>query len=136
MSQDPTPPLTPSWWNRLLGRPAVAPGPHPDSQPLTGALANAPAMTDREARAAFAAARQQNNGQGAPLPLRLRPGVYYYCTCGRSARMPFCDGKHRGTEHSPRSLVVENQQTYAATLCACGQQQLGSAPLCHCNNNT
>jgi len=42
---------------------------------------------------------------------------YYYCTCGRSKKQPFCDGSHEGTSFSPKKIVSENEQK--AFLCTC-----------------
>jgi CDGSH-type Zn-finger protein len=32
--------------------------------------------------------------QKSPYVLEMQPGSYYYCTCGKSANQPFCDGSH------------------------------------------
>jgi len=32
--------------------------------------------------------------QKSPYVLEMQPGSYYYCTCGKSANQPFCDGIH------------------------------------------
>ena len=29
---------------------------------------------------------------------------YYWCSCGKSAKQPFCDGSHKGTEFTPSSI--------------------------------
>ena len=26
---------------------------------------------------------------------------YYWCSCGKSAKQPFCDGSHKGTDFTP-----------------------------------
>ena len=26
---------------------------------------------------------------------------YYWCSCGKSSKQPFCDGSHKGTEFNP-----------------------------------
>lgn len=34
-----------------------------------------------------------------PIKFDLKQGeTYYWCTCGRSASQPFCDGAHKGSE--------------------------------------
>lgn len=42
---------------------------------------------------------------------------YYYCTCGRSAQQPFCDGSHAGTAFSPKAFTAE--QDGDVFLCTC-----------------
>ena len=32
-----------------------------------------------------------------PAEVELEPGNYAWCSCGRSANQPFCDGSHKGT---------------------------------------
>ncbi|MFZ2948380.1 MAG: CDGSH iron-sulfur domain-containing protein [Desulfuromonadaceae bacterium] len=61
-----------------------------------------------------------------PIVLELEPGSYHRCTCGKSAKMPFCDGSHVGSGKSPIAFEVkEKQQVY---LCNCGKT--GNAPYC------
>ena len=36
--------------------------------------------------------------QKAPYEVELEAGTYYWCSCGRSATQPFCDGSHKGTD--------------------------------------
>jgi CDGSH-type Zn-finger protein len=52
--------------------------------------------------------------------------TYYFCTCGRSETQPFCDGKHQGTEFTPKAFTAE--ETGTAYLCAC--KQSGNQPFC------
>lgn len=33
--------------------------------------------------------------QKGPYILEMEPGKYAWCTCGRSATQPFCDGSHK-----------------------------------------
>ncbi len=51
---------------------------------------------------------------------------YYYCTCGRSKKQPFCDGSHAGTTFKPKPFVAEKDGE--AYLCAC--KQSGRTPFC------
>ena len=40
--------------------------------------------------------------QKGPYQVELKEGqAYFYCTCGRCAKQPFCDGSHKGTGISP-----------------------------------
>lgn len=50
----------------------------------------------------------------------------YWCACGRSAKQPFCDGSHKGSELSPLKHVCEA----AATLWFCGCKQTRTPPFC------
>ena len=43
--------------------------------------------------------------------------TYYWCACGKSAKQPFCDGSHKGSEFSPKAFVAEKDGT--AYLCGC-----------------
>ena len=51
---------------------------------------------------------------------------YYFCTCGRSAKQPFCDGSHKGTTFTPYAFKAE--KTEKAYLCSC--KHTGNAPFC------
>lgn len=62
-----------------------------------------------------------------PIPVELKAGEeYYYCTCGKSAKQPFCDGSHKGTDFVPRSFVAEEDGE--AYLCQC--KQTANPPFC------
>lgn len=62
-----------------------------------------------------------------PLAVELKDGEeYYFCTCGKSAKQPFCDGSHKGTSFTPKSFVAkENGDAY---LCQC--KQTANPPFC------
>lgn len=53
--------------------------------------------------------------------------TYYWCACGRSAKQPFCDGSHRGTEFTPVKFVAGPQDE---ELLFCGCKQTRTAPFC------
>lgn len=62
-----------------------------------------------------------------PIPVELKAGQeYYYCTCGKSANQPFCDGSHKGTDFVPKAFVAEDDGE--AYLCQC--KQSADAPFC------
>ena len=66
-----------------------------------------------------------------PTPVELKAGEeYYYCTCGKSASQPFCDGSHKGTDFSPQAFEAEEDGT--AYLCQC--KQTGNVPFCDGNH--
>ena len=63
----------------------------------------------------------------APVGVAVEAGKsYWWCTCGRSARQPFCDGSHKGTEFTPQQYVAP--ETSTVWFCAC--KRTGNAPLC------
>ncbi|NOY06724.1 MAG: CDGSH iron-sulfur domain-containing protein [Chlorobi bacterium] len=61
-----------------------------------------------------------------PVVLDLEAGTYYWCACGRSAKQPFCDGSHEGTEFSPKEFILEESKKVALCLC----KHTGDAPFC------
>jgi CDGSH-type Zn-finger protein len=65
-----------------------------------------------------------------PLTLTLAPGKYSWCSCGYSARQPFCDNSHRAEEHATnrRSFKFEVLEEAAVPFCMC--RQTGNAPYC------
>lgn len=63
----------------------------------------------------------------APMGVDLEAGkTYYWCSCGKSANQPFCDGSHKGSEFTPRAYTPT--ATGKAYLCAC--KHTHNAPLC------
>lgn len=61
-----------------------------------------------------------------PFVLEMKPGDYYWCACGRSAKQPFCDGSHKGTGLSP----VKHSVAAAGKVAWCGCKKSKTAPLC------
>ena len=51
---------------------------------------------------------------------------YAWCSCGLSARQPFCDGAHKGKGMSPQVFTASVNKT--AYLCNCKQTKNG--PYC------
>lgn len=63
----------------------------------------------------------------APLAVEVEQGKnYYWCTCGRSQKQPFCDGAHKGTEFAPLKWTAE--ATKKVFFCSC--KKTGKPPLC------
>jgi glutamate synthase domain-containing protein 2/CDGSH-type Zn-finger protein len=61
------------------------------------------------------------------IPVDLKAGEeYYFCTCGKSADQPFCDGSHKGSGFSPKAFTAE--EGGQAYLCRC--KQTANAPFC------
>lgn len=36
--------------------------------------------------------------ENPPVLITLEAGPFAWCTCGKSAKLPFCDGTHKGTK--------------------------------------
>jgi CDGSH iron-sulfur domain-containing protein 3 len=65
--------------------------------------------------------------QKAPYPVDVQAGKkYFWCSCGKSARQPFCDGSHEGTGFTPMAYTAEQDRT----LYFCGCKRTERAPLC------
>ena len=44
----------------------------------------------------------------APIGVDVIEGKsYYWCTCGKSSKQPFCDGSHNGSEFGPLTYKAE-----------------------------
>lgn len=52
-----------------------------------------------------------------PIVMELEPGTYYWCSCGYSAKQPFCDGSHQGTEFTPVAFELTEKKSVALCLC-------------------
>jgi CDGSH-type Zn-finger protein len=56
--------------------------------------------------------------QKAPYAVNVEAGKsYWYCTCGKSATQPFCDGQHKGSAFVPKEYKAE--KTEAVYFCGC-----------------
>ena len=65
--------------------------------------------------------------QKAPYQVEVEEGRdYYWCSCGRSNKQPFCDGSHKDTGMTPVKFKAE--QTGTVYFCGCKQSKKG--PLC------
>jgi CDGSH-type Zn-finger protein len=63
----------------------------------------------------------------AAMPIEVEGGkTYYWCSCGKSAKQPFCDGAHKGSAFSPMAWTAA--ESGRVWFCAC--KQSGKAPLC------
>ncbi len=61
-----------------------------------------------------------------PYFLKLEPGTYYWCACGKSKNQPFCDGSHEGTKFEPVPFTLA--ETEDVVLCGCKMTK--TKPLC------
>ena len=62
--------------------------------------------------------------QKIPYVLDMQPGSFYWCTCGRSKKQPFCDGSHKGTGFAPKKTDITVAKTVA--WCGCKHSQNGA----------
>lgn len=63
----------------------------------------------------------------APIGVDVEAGKsYWWCSCGKSAKQPFCDGSHKGTDFSP--MKYDAPESRKAYFCTC--KATGNSPLC------
>ena len=71
--------------------------------------------------------------QKTSLPVDVEEGrKYFWCSCGKSNRQPFCDGSHQGSEFLPLTYVAETTRTLY--FCACKHTR--GEPLCDGSHNS
>ena len=56
---------------------------------------------------------------------------YYWCTCGKSSKQPFCDGSHKGSEFAP--LAYKADQSKKVFFCTCKATK--DQPMCDGSHN-
>ena len=56
---------------------------------------------------------------------------YFWCSCGKSAKQPFCDGSHADTEFTP--VKYEAQESKKLFFCGCKFTK--GQPLCDGSHN-
>ena len=62
-----------------------------------------------------------------PIAVECEEGkMYWWCTCGKSSKQPFCDGSHKDTDFAPEGW--EAPKTGKFFFCAC--KRTGKSPLC------
>ena len=61
-----------------------------------------------------------------PFHITEQPGIKYYCACGRSAGLPYCDGAHKGSDFHP--YRVEILEDTHVSICSCGKS--AKLPFC------
>jgi CDGSH iron-sulfur domain-containing protein 3 len=65
--------------------------------------------------------------QKAPYAINIEEGKsYWWCACGKSAKQPFCDGSHRGSEFRP----VEYKAGKTGTVHFCGCKHSAAGVTC------
>jgi len=61
-----------------------------------------------------------------PMVKEEKPGIYYWCSCGKSSNQPFCNGSHKGSEFAP--VRVEIKESCTSAWCMC--KQTNTPPFC------
>lgn len=70
--------------------------------------------------------------QKSPYEVEVKAGrSYFWCACGRSARQPFCDGSHKGSEFAPLAYKA----TADETVFFCGCKHTAGQPFCDGTHN-
>jgi len=65
--------------------------------------------------------------QKSPYPVEVEAGkAYFWCSCGNSAKQPFCDSSHKGSDFTP----VKYEATETKTVYFCGCKHSASPVLC------
>jgi CDGSH iron-sulfur domain-containing protein 3 len=64
--------------------------------------------------------------QKSPIVQKEQAGTYWWCSCGKSAAQPFCDGSHKGSEFTP----VKTDISEARIVAWCGCKHTKNPPFC------
>ena len=66
-------------------------------------------------------------GGDLPIPIEVEAGKsYFWCTCGKSAKQPFCDGSHKDSDFAPMKWIAT--QDGRKFFCTC--KESGNKPFC------
>ena len=72
-------------------------------------------------------------GGDTPIGVDVVEGkTYFWCTCGKSSKQPFCDGSHKGSDFAP--LQYKASQSKKVFFCTCKLTK--DQPLCDGSHNT
>lgn len=65
--------------------------------------------------------------QKTPYAVEVEAGKdYFWCSCGKSASQPFCDGSHKGTGFVPLKFTPQT----SGTVHLCGCKHSNRPPYC------
>ena len=67
-----------------------------------------------------------------PMGINVIEGKsYFWCSCGKSSKQPFCDGSHKGTKFTP--LMYKADQAKKVFFCTCKLTK--DKPICDGSHN-
>lgn len=69
--------------------------------------------------------------QKSPYVLDTEPGKYAWCSCGKSAKQPFCDGSHKASGLTPHIIEI----TESKKVAWCGCKHSSNQPFCDGSHN-
>jgi CDGSH-type Zn-finger protein len=62
-----------------------------------------------------------------PFAVQVEAGkTYYWCSCGKTANQPLCDGAHKGSDKAPTPFKAEVSETRYF----CGCKKSNNPPFC------
>jgi len=68
-----------------------------------------------------------NIAQKAPFPVEVTEGkTYFWCSCGKSSKQPFCDGSHKETSFAPVKYTADADKK----VFFCGCKHTANNPMC------
>jgi CDGSH-type Zn-finger protein len=71
--------------------------------------------------------------QKGPYATEVEAGkTYFWCACGKSAKQPFCDGSHKGTDFGPIAYKAET----SGEVWFCGCKHSADKPFCDGTHET
>ncbi|HRJ70516.1 MAG TPA: CDGSH iron-sulfur domain-containing protein [Beijerinckiaceae bacterium] len=60
----------------------------------------------------------------APIAVKVEAGKdYWWCSCGKSSKQPFCDGSHKGSTFAPVKYTADKDGD--VYFCACKNSKNG-----------
>jgi CDGSH-type Zn-finger protein len=62
-----------------------------------------------------------------PYAVEVEAGKsYFWCSCGKSKKQPFCDGSHKGSEFTPVKFTAKESNK----VFFCGCKSTRTQPMC------